>query len=95
MRRVSKRVPCTVEIVGLHNDFVGRIVPGVIATCSRCCHQTESVGTTVVSVRECLSLMREECPCGGSNEYEVVEVRSPHFTTGIQANPCASPSPTS
>ena len=77
MQRVSQRVACTIEFVGLHNDFVGYIVPGVIARCSRCCHQTESIGTTLMSVRECLSLMREECPCGGSTEYEVVEVRSP------------------
>ena len=95
MRRVSKRVPCTIELVGLHNEFMGCIVPGVIARCCRCCHQTESIGTTVENVRECLSLMREECPCGGSNEYEVVEVRSPHFSIGIGANPCSRASPTS
>jgi hypothetical protein len=28
---------------------------------------------------ECLSLMREECPCDASNEYEVIEVRAPHI----------------
>jgi hypothetical protein len=70
MQPVHKRVPCTIEYVGLDNDFVGYIVPSVVATCSRCNHQTESIGTTTRSVRECLSAMREECPCGGSNHYE-------------------------
>jgi hypothetical protein len=74
-----QRVPCTIELVERHNDFVGYVVPSVVATCSRCRHQTESIGTTRTSVLECLSLMREECPCGGSHEYEAIEVRSPHF----------------
>ena len=46
MERVHKRVPCTIEYVGLESDFVGLPVPGFIATCSRCRHQTESIGTT-------------------------------------------------
>lgn len=91
MQRVRKRVPCSIEVVERYNDFVGYVVPCVLATCSGCHHQTESIGTTRVSVRECLSLMREECPCGGSNEYEVVEIGSPHFAVGIRA--IRSPSP--
>jgi hypothetical protein len=73
MERVHKRVPCTIEYVGLESDFVGLPVPGFIATCSRCCHQTESIGTTGISIRRCLSQMREECPCGGSNQYELTQ----------------------
>jgi hypothetical protein len=72
MHRVHRLVPCK-------NDLVGCIAPSIIATCSRCCHRTESIGTSVQSLRECLSLMREECPCGGSNEYGVEVTGSPHF----------------
>ena len=73
MERVHKRVLCTIEYIGLESDFVGLPVPGFIATCSRCHHQTESIGTTRSSIRRCLSQMREECPCGGSNEYELTQ----------------------
>lgn len=73
MERVHKRVPCTIEHVGLESDFVGLPVPGFIATCSRCHHQTESIGTTRISILRCLSRMREERPCGGSNEYELTQ----------------------
>jgi hypothetical protein len=77
MQRVHKPVPCKIEYVGLENDLVGCIAPSVIATCSRCCHQTESIGTSLQSLRECLSSMREECPCGGFNEYGVDVMASP------------------
>ena len=68
-----ERVLCTIEFVGLESDFVGSPVPGFIATCSRCRHHTESIGTTSSSIRRCLSQMREECPCGGSNQYELTK----------------------
>ena len=71
MQRAHRQIPCTIEYVGLENDFVGLKVPGVIATCSRCRHRTESIGISVRSLHECLSLMREECPCGASNDYGV------------------------
>jgi hypothetical protein len=83
MPRVYRQVPCAIEFVGIDSDFVGYVVPGVIATCSRCCHQTESFGTTIASVQECLKLMREECPCGAANDYEVVEVKAPHFPVPV------------
>ena len=77
IQRVCNRVPCTIEFVGIESDFVGFPIPGVIATCSRCFHQTESIGTNRASVLRCLSLMRRnvpgaarKCPWGGSNEYE-------------------------
>lgn len=72
MERVHKRVFCTIERVGLESDFVGQPVPGFIATCCRCLHQTEAIGTTRSSIRRCLSQMRDECPCGGSNEYQPI-----------------------
>lgn len=42
----------------------GVMMPGVVVTCSRCGHATESCGTGDSSIRRCLALMREECPEG-------------------------------
>jgi hypothetical protein len=79
MKQIHKPVPCRIEKVGLENDLLGGIISGVKATCSLCRHQTESIGISTHAVRECLSLMREECPCGGSNEYGIEAIGSPHF----------------
>jgi hypothetical protein len=62
------RVACGIEEVELENDD-GRPIDGVRATCNRCDHETESFGTSSVSVRRCLVLMREECPNGENNWY--------------------------
>ena len=78
MHRAQRQIPCRIEYAGLENDFAGRIVPTVIATCLCCRHRTESIGTSIRSVRECLSLMREQCPCGASNDYGVEATTSPH-----------------
>ena len=56
------RVACDVVPVYLENEN-GREVEGVVATCSRCGHETESYGTGAASVRRCLALLRVECPC--------------------------------
>lgn len=61
------RVECYVEDVDLDGDYA--TVPGVAATCSRCDHETESFGTSAVSVRRCMVLMREECPMNERNYY--------------------------
>jgi len=61
-------VHCEIEESGLENDE-GREVPGLIATCERCGHTTESFGTSGLSRRRCLVLMREECPKGERNFY--------------------------
>jgi hypothetical protein len=82
MQRLHKPVPCKLETIGLENAFVEGVVSGVKATCSLCRHQTESIGVSINSVRECLSLMREECPIGGSNEYGIEALGSPHFEYG-------------
>jgi hypothetical protein len=79
VRRIHKPVPCKIETVGLENDLLGGVTSGVKATCSLCRHQTVSLGTSMNSVRECLSLMREECPVGASNEYGIDTMGSPHF----------------
>lgn len=61
------RVPCEVEEVELEGDY--GTVDGVMATCSRCGHTTESFGTSERSVKRCLVLMREECESEESNFY--------------------------
>lgn len=62
------KVEVEVEEVELDGDD-GRSVDGVVATCSRCDHQTESYGTSGASVRRCLVLMRDECPNAENNFY--------------------------
>jgi hypothetical protein len=54
----TRTVPCSFEEVELENDE-GYPVDGVMATCTRCGHVTESFGTTDASYRRCLALMRE------------------------------------
>lgn len=63
-------VLCEVEEVELENDS-GRSIGGVCVTCPRCGWETESFGTGEGSVRRCLVLLREECPRGEYNYYEV------------------------
>jgi hypothetical protein len=60
------KVTCEITETELENDE-GREVEGVIATCSRCGHTTESFGTGGASIRRCL--MRDECPNGEANFY--------------------------
>jgi len=62
------RVKCTIDTAELENDS-GHGVEGIVATCTRCNHETESFGTASASVRRCLALMREECPEGEDNFY--------------------------
>jgi hypothetical protein len=62
------RIEFQIEETELENDS-GRMIPGVIARCSECDHETESYGTGENSRKRCLVLMREECPCGDDNFY--------------------------
>jgi len=62
------KVVCEVTETTLENDD-GFEVEGVTVECSRCGHETESFGTSPVSVRRCLALLREECPEGEANFY--------------------------
>jgi hypothetical protein len=66
--RLMAKVRCEVEEVNLQNEK-GYLAPGVRVTCGRCGHETESFGTSEVSIRRCLALLREECPEGESNFY--------------------------
>ena len=62
------KVVCVITEIDLENED-GYPVAGVVATCSRCDHETESFGTHEASRMRCLVLMREECPLGESNFY--------------------------
>lgn len=62
-------IPCTILEIDLESETSGRMIPGVVATCSRCQHETESFGTSDDSIRRCLALMRQECPRGQRNFY--------------------------
>jgi hypothetical protein len=61
------RVECEVQETPMDGDY-GE-VEGVTATCSRCGHETESYGTSDLSIKRCLVLLREECPNGEQNFY--------------------------
>ena len=62
------KVSCDISFCDLENED-GREVEGVVATCSRCGHETESFGQSEASVRRCLVLMREGCPNEENNFY--------------------------
>lgn len=64
---MGHRVECEITEV----EIDGR--PGVAAECLQCNHVTESFGTSEKSIRRCLVLMREECPCGEDNFYVDVD----------------------
>ncbi len=64
----SMKVKCSVEETELENDQ-GRPVQGVVVTCTKCDHKTESFGTGEASIKRCLALMREECPEDEENYY--------------------------
>lgn len=62
------KIKCDIEETVLENDR-GYDVDGVIATCSKCGHTTESFGTSESSINRCLAMMNEECPNGEDNFY--------------------------
>jgi hypothetical protein len=64
---MSQRVEAEVNEEELEGDYGP--VDGVVATCTRCDHTTESFGTSDASIRRCLVLLREECPRGERNYY--------------------------
>jgi len=66
---MGKRIECVIEHdVDVEADD-GRIVNGVMATCTCCDTVTKAFGTSEASVRRCLALMREECPEGENAFY--------------------------
>lgn len=63
------RVTCSLDFVVLEGDYGD--VDGVEVTCHRCGHSTESFGEGPESIKRCLALLREECPEGDDNWYEL------------------------
>ena len=63
---------CSVEETDLENDE-GYSIEGVVVTCERCDHETESFGTSIRSIKRCLVLMREECPNDEGNFYVALD----------------------
>ena len=62
------KVVCEIDEIDVAKEG-GSTVKGVMATCSRCNHTTESYGTSEKSIKRCLVMMREECPEGEENYY--------------------------
>lgn len=77
---IAGHVPATVCEADLDGDYGA--VQGVVATCTRCGHSTESFGTGEPSVRRCLALLRRECPNRERHYY---------FDDGCQADMYAVP----
>jgi hypothetical protein len=65
------RVSTTTDYVDLDGDY--GTVSGVEVTCSRCGHSEESFGTDEPSLKRCGYLLRENCPRGEQNYYDVTE----------------------
>jgi hypothetical protein len=65
-----KTVSADVEEIELEGEN-GNDVPGVLVTCSRCGHQTESYGTDEPSILRGCAVLNEECPRGERNFYPV------------------------
>ena len=57
------------DYVELDGDYGS--VDGVEVTCTKCGHSEESRGTEEASLTRCAYLLRENCPLGESNFYEV------------------------
>ena len=58
---MGKRVECEVEECKVENEQ-GKMVPGVLVTCSRCEHAEEAFGTSEASVKAACAKLRENCP---------------------------------
>lgn len=64
------RVTTTTSYVDLDGDYGS--VEGVEVTCGKCGHSEESFGTDEPSLRRCAYLLRENCPRGEKNYYDVL-----------------------
>lgn len=62
------RIKCDVDYTTDYND-AGNDVDCIVATCSKCGHETTSWGTGDASIKRCLVLMHEECPNNENNFY--------------------------
>ena len=63
------KVSTTTSYVDLEGDYA--TVASVEVTCDQCGHYEQSFGTDERSLRRCAFLLRENCPRGERNYYEV------------------------
>ncbi len=63
------RVGTSTSYVEVEGDYGS--IDGVQVTCDRCGHWVESAGTESGSIRRCGLLLRESCPRGENNFYEL------------------------
>ena len=63
------KVKCSIEETYIENDY-GHETEGVIVTCNKCGHETQSFGTSDASINRCFWLLSEECPNDEHNFYE-------------------------
>ena len=65
------KVRAEVDEIEIEGDYA--TVPSVSVTCSKCGHRVEVFGTSDASRRRGAVMLKEECPEGESNFYEIEE----------------------
>ena len=63
------KVPVSIEHEDVEGDYV--TTDGLRLTCGRCGHYVDVLGITDRSARRGACLLRDECPNGESNLYDV------------------------
>lgn len=63
------KIATTIYYLDIDGDY--GTVEGVEVTCDRCGHFEQSSGTDESSLRRCACLLRENCPRGENNFYEI------------------------
>ena len=63
------KISVDIEQTDVDGDY--RDVEGLCLTCSRCGHSVKVFGTSYSSARRGGAMLREECPEGESNLYDV------------------------
>ncbi len=64
-------ITTTIAYVDLEGDYGS--VEGVEVTCNKCGHSEESFGTSEASLLRCAVMLKENCPKGERNFYDVGE----------------------
>ena len=60
-----------IEEIELEGDYGSTSIPSLSLTCSRCQHTVEVYGTSTASARRGAIMLREQCPYGERNFYDV------------------------
>jgi hypothetical protein len=64
------KVGVEINQIEMENDE-GRPIEGICVTCEKCGHEVEVFGTSDASARRGAAMLREECPEGEDNYYDV------------------------